>query len=181
MTTATTSYPWYEPVEGDEIRQGDILPGCPVFCPPDDLASGELPAAVFRSEEHYVVVMTQSCDMDSNHPKVKEILLCDVMQRSAFKEGPPAQDDWWEEARKGRRPAFHVLAGCTLSGLERGPAIVDFRRVYSLPMSFVQTLALERKPRLRLRPPYREHLSQAFARFFMRVGLPVDIPPFTRQ
>jgi hypothetical protein len=22
------------------------------------------------------------------------------------------------------------------------------------------------------------HLSQAFARFFMRVGLPVDIPPF---
>jgi hypothetical protein len=32
--------------------------------------------------------------------------------------------------------------------------------------------------RLRLLPPYREHLSQAFARFFMRVGLPVDIPPF---
>ena len=31
---------------------------------------------------------------------------------------------------------------------------------------------------LRLLPPYGEHLSQAFARFFMRVGLPVDIPPF---
>ena len=26
------------------------------------------------------------------------------------------------------------------------------------------------------RPPYREHLAQAFARFFMRVGLPIDIP-----
>jgi len=26
--------------------------------------------------------------------------------------------------------------------------------------------------------PYREHLAQAFARFFMRVGLPVDISPF---
>ena len=25
---------------------------------------------------------------------------------------------------------------------------------------------------------YREHLSQSFARFFMRVGLPVNIPPF---
>jgi hypothetical protein len=33
--------------------------------------------------------------------------------------------------------------------------------------------------RLRLLPPYREHLSQSFARFFMRVGLPIDIPPFT--
>jgi hypothetical protein len=30
--------------------------------------------------------------------------------------------------------------------------------------------------RLRLLPPYREHLSQAFARYFMRVGLPQDIP-----
>ena len=27
-------------------------------------------------------------------------------------------------------------------------------------------------------PPHREHLSQAFARFFMRVGLPIDIAPF---
>jgi hypothetical protein len=25
---------------------------------------------------------------------------------------------------------------------------------------------------------YREHLSQAFARFFMRVGLPIDIQKF---
>ncbi len=32
--------------------------------------------------------------------------------------------------------------------------------------------------RLRLLPPYREHLAQGFARFFMRVGLPVDIPAF---
>jgi len=36
-------------------------------------------------------------------------------------------------------------------------------------------LAQRGEPRLRLRPPYREHLSQAFARFFMRVGLPTDI------
>jgi hypothetical protein len=35
--------------------------------------------------------------------------------------------------------------------------------------------------RLRLLPPYREHLSQSFARFFMRVGLPVDIPSFTSK
>ena len=29
-----------------------------------------------------------------------------------------------------------------------------------------------------MRSPYREHLAQAFARYFMRVGLPVDIPAF---
>ncbi len=27
-------------------------------------------------------------------------------------------------------------------------------------------------------PPYREHLSQSFAKFFMRVGLPTDVPHF---
>ena len=41
----------------------------------------------------------------------------------------------------------------------------------------VRELAASQGPRLRLNPPYREHLAQAFARFFMRVGLPVDIPP----
>jgi hypothetical protein len=29
-----------------------------------------------------------------------------------------------------------------------------------------------------MRSPYREHLAQSFARYFMRVGLPVNIPPF---
>jgi hypothetical protein len=33
-------------------------------------------------------------------------------------------------------------------------------------------------PRWRLKPPFLEHLSQAFARFFMRVGLPSTIPEF---
>jgi len=49
--------------------------------------------------------------------------------------------------------------------------------VFSLPVRFVRKKAADGR-RLRLLPPYREHLSQAFARFFMRVGLPVDIPAF---
>ncbi len=57
-----------------------------------------------------------------------------------------------------------------------GLRIVDFHEVFSLPRAFLEAWLLERgEPRLRLRPPYREHLSQAFARFFMRVGLPTDI------
>ncbi len=56
--------------------------------------------------------------------------------------------------------------------------IVNFRRVYSLPLTFVRQVAARRGRRLRLLRPYREHLSQAFARYFMRVGLPQDIPPF---
>ena len=56
--------------------------------------------------------------------------------------------------------------------------MVDFRNVYGVPFGFLEELSASRGERLRLLPPYREHLSQAFARFFMRVGLPTDIPSF---
>ena len=42
-------------------------------------------------------------------------------------------------------------------------------------MSYLKAFTITQAHRLRLLPPYREHLSQAFARYFMRVGLPVDI------
>ena len=54
--------------------------------------------------------------------------------------------------------------------------IVDFHSVHTVPRTFLGTLVAERgAKRLRLLPPYREHLSQSFARFFMRVGLPTPI------
>jgi len=54
--------------------------------------------------------------------------------------------------------------------------VVDFHYVYTVPRNFLESLLEQRgQTRLRLLPPYREHLSQAFARFFMRVGLPVPI------
>lgn len=56
--------------------------------------------------------------------------------------------------------------------------IVDFHGVYTAPREFLESWNRRRaQPRLRLLSPYREHLSQAFARFFMRVGLPVAIGP----
>ena len=54
--------------------------------------------------------------------------------------------------------------------------VVDFHEVFTLPRTFLESwLQQSGNQRLRLRPPYREHLSQAFARFFMRVGLPQPI------
>jgi len=56
--------------------------------------------------------------------------------------------------------------------------VVDFRHSYSLPFTLINDISGKLGKRLRLLPPYREHLSQAYARFFMRVGLPIDIPKF---
>jgi len=56
--------------------------------------------------------------------------------------------------------------------------IVDFHYVYTVPRAFLDDLIAERgAKRLTLLPPYREHLSQSFARYFMRVGLPENVKP----
>ena len=64
-----------------------------------------------------------------------------------------------------------------LNAGESGPLkidhrIVDFRDIYTIPILLESLMKQRGGPRLSLNPPYREHLSQAFARFFMRVGLP---------
>lgn len=176
-------YPWYQLVSGEEeIKQGDILEDCPVFQLPEDLAEitkdKNITAKVeWRTQD--VIIMSQSCDMVKDRAKLTEILLCAVWKRSEFKkEDYLASNVGMEEARRGNLPGFHVLGECSLPEFHREVRVVDFRRVYSLPLPFVRRLATEAGKRIRLLPPYREQLAQAFARYFMRVGLPTDIPSF---
>ena len=179
-SSAKPDYPWFSLVEGDHIAQGDILEGCPVFSPPKELAEHDLESNAtipFHCVSPDVIVMSQSCDLEKGREAVGEVLFCRVWTPADFRVGIFSKANDWENARKGRMPRFHILPGCELPGNQREARVVDFRRVYSLPLDFVRTRAAA-APRIRLMPPYREHLSQAFARFFMRVGLPSDIPPF---
>lgn len=182
MASGIPEYPWFGVIDGDDIEQGDIVENFPVFLPPDDLvvdAKGQPSTTTFKWKEQDLIVMSQSCDLVKGREKVDDILLCAVWKRSELaSDANLGKDSGMEDARKGRLPAFHVLAPSTIEGFEREVRVIDFRRVYSLPVSFVRSRAKAAK-RLRLLPPYREHLSQSFARFFMRVGLPIDIPPFT--
>ena len=75
-------------------------------------------------------------------------------------------------------PGYHLLNRCELPGYETDFLVCEFRSLFAVNISTLKSLAAAQSPRLRLLPPYREHLAQAFARFFMRVGLPVDVPAF---
>ena len=181
MNVLKMTYPWYYLVNGDELQQGDILEACPVFSPPPNLRLNFLEDedGEFTWEERDVIIMSQSCDLVKGQKnKITEVLLCAVWQQSEFTEGPFSQADGMEKARKGQLVAYHVLNECKLPNAEREFRVVDFHRIYALPLDFTRKFAAQTQNRIRLLPPYREHLSQAFARFFMRVGLPTDIPPF---
>jgi hypothetical protein len=60
-------------------------------------------------------------------------------------------------------------------------SVVIFHWLSTLPKIFLRDFAASLGPRLRLRSPYREHLAQAFARYFMRVGLPHDARAFEKD
>ncbi|MCI0681570.1 MAG: hypothetical protein L0Y71_05665 [Gemmataceae bacterium] len=165
-----SDYPWYGLAEGDDLHQGDLVFGCPFEYVE---SSGQADRSNFN-----VVVVSQSCDLA--HEKLEMVQVCPFwdleklatdMEYFRGKRGR-------EEIRRGNLPGYHLLNRCTLAELPTGLLIVDFRAQFAISRPKLQSLAAEQKPRLRLLPPYREHLAQALARFYMRVGLPVDIPAF---
>jgi hypothetical protein len=176
-------YPWYALVEGADLLQGDFLDQCPILIPPDDFqipVLGEPTEIRVELRTYDVVIMSQSCDLEQE--KLDLVLVCPhwSLERLANDNDFFKSSAGKEQLRRGNVPGYHLLAPCELSEAKRDIQVVDFRSVYSLPYKFVKSFATRGGKRLRLLPPYREHLSQAFARFFMRVGLPVDIPPFRK-
>lgn len=172
----TSKYPWYEVVEGSDLEQGDLLQACPILVPTVNLVfplqnntiTGDM--LIFD-----VVVMTQSCDLVND--KVKDVILCPhwELSQAGQMDNALAKKDTQQAILKGYRHRYTMLAASHLAELSMGVRIVDFGRIFSLPKSFIREFAAKQEKRLRLCPPYREHLAQAFARFFMRVGLPQDI------
>jgi hypothetical protein len=139
-------YPWYEIVSGDAVEQGDILRGCQVYFPPDDLpldenAQDDPPVVEFEWVERDVIVMTQTCDLVKGREKVREVLLCALWSCNEV-GGHLATDRGKEDARRGNLPAYHMLAECRLPDFQSDVAVVDFRRIYSLPLTHSRTRPL---------------------------------------
>jgi hypothetical protein len=193
-------YPWYENLKPDDpLTQGDFIKSCPTLSyttvefSEGRSATQALEAAVVAQEAD-CIVMTQACDLEHDH--VREVILCPVYDIDTFralfeedqrKKGQTASPRNWKRQlnniREGKVWNLSLL-NQRLQNSENGESavsfqIVDFHEIFSLPKAFlIEWMKLNPHPRLRLLPPYREHLSQAFARYFMRVGLPDDIPTF---
>lgn len=173
---ATDQYPWYEVVDNNDFEQGDILRSCPVVLPTPDLPfplpENEIPIDVVTRD---IIILTQSCDLVNT--KVRDVMLCPhwELARAGEVDTALAQKGAAKEIKVGRRHRYHLLAASDIEGHTMGVRIVDFGRAFSLPKDYLRQFSESQGQRLRLCPPYREHLSQAFARFFMRVGLPQDI------
>lgn len=173
----------WESISGNELRQGDVLDDCYVPLLGADFGTSdevfEVPVARVR-----LVVLTQSCDLvvreGKTLPKAQSVALCRVYTlsdytsvRSDFANPKPR-----EQARRGEVEGVHLLPSPTDMKDNQTVLIASFREIFSLPFPYLQRHAESFETRLRLQSPYLEHFAQGFARFFMRVGLPLDIPPY---
>lgn len=167
---------FWEEVSGATLRQGDYLLNCPVPVfqeQPDSTGQQSFPVRGYD-----LVIVTQSCDLDNQ--KVGLVASCPIYPIVEYEKVNQAlaKRGRWEEVRKGRVEALHLLSSPTNPADNRAALVVDFREIYSTPFEFLTRQAQAQGLRWRLKSPYLEHFSQAFARFFMRVGLPSSIPPF---
>jgi hypothetical protein len=194
-----THEPWYTVIDaGCPLTQGDLISDCPLIgwkAASAEFDGGDEVAVLRATSETItadVVVLTQACDLEND--KVTNVILCPHLASSEFRR------DWeatlreqgqypsttakvakaWTSTCKDIRDGF-VWNLAMLNHRQEDPLpiehrIVDFRNVYTVPRTFLESFLRQRGgQRLQLLPPYREHLSQAFARFFMRVGLPTPV------
>jgi len=159
------------------LQQGDFIPDCPIVVPPDTIKEGEKTEIELKQIDS--VILLQSCDLVNN--KVEIVLVCPFYPLNTFIESLPeeqtrskkAKDKIKQNLKNGFLPGYHLLS--KNDDFFDDHQVVDFRNVYGIQKETLCKLAVELGQRIRLLPPYREHLSQAFARYFMRVGLPQDI------
>ena len=187
--------PWYESISPDTpITQGDLIFNCPVLSWQDEnlALQGADETEVLKGSTIAVsvdvVVMTQACDLE--HEKVSNVILCPQTSINEYyefwksdveaKNQNPTQKAWDKHCND---ICEGFIWNLSMLNQEKNNEetridfrIVNFHEVFTIPRSFLESLVSQRgQERFRLLPPYREHLSQAFARFFMRVGLPVPI------
>ncbi len=185
---------WYKAVgPRAKVTQGDLIFDCPLvgWAPDVPRLTGvseiERLQAATQVLAADVVVLTQACDLE--HGKVSNVILCPHLaladyrvawnEEMARRAQNPSDKAWrahCNDIRDGYAWNLTMLSERDSGGMHIDHRIVDFHEVYTVPRIFLQSLLHRRKRhRLQLRAPYREHLSQAFARFFMRVGLPVAV------
>jgi hypothetical protein len=142
---------------------------------PDPLATEPIEQALRRAR---LIVVTQTCDLENR--KVEFVALCPAHTLDEFEEWNPdfSRKGQWEHVRKGRIEGLHLLASPESPADNRAAMVVDFGHIVSVPYAYLTQHAESLGLRWRLESPFLEHFSQAFARFFMRVGLPSAIAPF---
>lgn len=140
--SAKNRFPWYEIVEGSDLEQGDLFPNCPIIVPPSNLTWPlQIDEISVGIRYFHVVILTQSCDLVND--KIEDVILCphwslsEVEQSNEFFKSKKGK----ESIRRGNVPGYHMLAAHEDEQIPLEIRVVDFRRVFNLPKTFLRNFA----------------------------------------
>jgi len=160
----------YEIVNTVDILQGDFIENCPNFLisptwEPD--SEEEVLVKIYKA-----VVLTNSCDIVNE--KIDNILVAPVEDIKVFAGKNPEVNI--RQIIQNKIYRYCHLPPCLLNSHKSDGFIVDFSKAFSVPREYFKSLVASQRNRLRVRPPYREHLSHRFGESISRVALPQLTP-----
>lgn len=169
---------WYHPSRPDEpIYQGAQFFNATLRqVVPDPNRPGQYAIGIHEAD---VIVATQSCDLQQR--KVSEVEIIPVYPLTEWLFYEPAFFSQLELVRRGHVPGLYLLPAWPRAPYHQAQVtrIVAFDEKRSLTWADLDLL--RQGGWLGLGSPYIEHFGQALARFYMRVGLPEDLPAISWQ
>lgn len=188
---------WFEEREinpDDLLEQGDFLQSCSFPVVEGYAEDGEMNVSL--AEDVSVVVLTQSCDLANE--KVANVVfgVClplsgyiqkrfEAIKNEKIKKGKENNAELFQQIKREIKQELTKM--CRVEAINTfilpksvsfdEMYVVNFDDVFSLPYGVAVKLFHDQKRIVRLKSPYRECLSQSFARSFMRVGLNERIDP----
>ena len=164
---------WYRLLDSPAVEQRELLFDVPLLTATYD----EQKKPMIEVEPIDLIVLTQSCDLQ--HGKVARILMAPTTALTDWLKENPFDLNHLEDIRQGFDNSLYLLpAWSALPGFLDQDRIVDFGSLQTVGTAEVEAFLEKADTRVSLASPAREHFSQAVARSFMRVGLPIDVPSF---
>jgi hypothetical protein len=170
---------WYEVVEGDSLRQGDLFRRLLVFVLPQDLeVLGREPAADERIPVKAGwdiadwIVMSASCDVARDSGRYPHVLLARVWPATSLNAKGKKLDEALEAIRRGYDHRRFLLSEDPRIDPPLKRSFVEFRPHFTVPLDYLKRACVA--PRLRLRSPFRESFGNWVGAGFSRVGVEDD-------
>lgn len=173
----------------DRICQGDIFRD---FNYQEKVEIINKKIKVYKRIIPYLIVLTQDCDLESdfrnfqqlddNHDKIlQHILVCPAYPSEKLREGTHLKEskfnmqkinsNLWSQVKSNNNSRYHYLNKNKNKELQISEFVIDFKHYYSIPRDELYN----NYPKLylgTLNELFRERLSQRFANYLSRIGLP---------
>lgn len=171
------------------------------ICQGDILENFEYRFPTFRADEveiasillPYAVVVTQDCDLEwdfknradsqKNSDKyLQSILICPAYVAEKFRTGKHLEglkltmeswsSDRWKLIKQNQNERFHFFVSNVENGIPE--LVIDFKNFYTVPRDSIYDV-YKSKYKISIAELFREDLSQRFANYLSRIGLPVSV------